>query len=89
MAVITLGARFEDDRCFRGSDTDRHSVSGCPDGDCCRVPPENLASRWNGTSWSSVGPNSHTLAAMPFETIPGVDLTELYEYLERHEPTAG
>jgi len=26
---------------------------------------------------------------MPVETIPGVDITELYEFLERHQPTAG
>jgi len=26
---------------------------------------------------------------MPVETIPGVDIAELYEYLARHEPTAG
>jgi predicted transcriptional regulator len=86
MAAITLGARFEDARYFRGRDTDRHSVSRCPDGDCCRMPPLDLASRWNGMTWPSVRPNSHVLAAMPVETIPGVDMTELFEFLERHDP---
>jgi predicted transcriptional regulator len=88
MAAITLGARFEDARYFRGRDTDRHSVSRCPDGECCRTPPEDLASRWNGMTWPSVRPNSHVLAAMPVETIPGVDMTELYEFLERHDSGA-
>ena len=83
MAAITTGVRFEDARYFRGWDTDRHSVSRCPDGACCRRPPEELAARWDGMAWPSVRPNSHMLAAMPVETIPGVDLTELYEFLER------
>jgi hypothetical protein len=33
-----------------------------------------------------VRPNSHVLAAMPVETIPGVDLTEVYEFLDDHAP---
>lgn len=86
VAAITVGARFEDARYFRGWDTDRHSVSRCPDGDCCRVPPGDLSTRWNGMAWPSVRPNSHVLAAMPVETIPGVDMTELYEFLERNAP---
>lgn len=84
MAAITTGVRFEDARYFRGWDTARHSVSRCPDGECCRVPPADLAARWDGQSWPSVRPNSHVLAAMPVETIPGVDMTELYEFLEEH-----
>jgi hypothetical protein len=86
IAAITVGTRFEDARYFRGWDTDRHSVSRCPDGDCCRLPPEDLATRWNGMAWPSVRPNSHMLAAMPVETIPGVDMTELFEFLERNAP---
>jgi predicted transcriptional regulator len=85
-AAITLGVRFDEARYFRGRDTDRHSVSRCPDGDCCRLPPGDLAMRWNGNTWPSVRPNSHVLAAMPVETVPGVDMTELYEFLERHDP---
>ena len=84
MAAITLGTRFEDAKYFRGRTTNRHSVSRCPDGDCCRRPPEELAARWDGMNWPSVRPNSHVLAAMPVETIPGVDVSELYEFLERH-----
>jgi hypothetical protein len=34
--------------------------------------------------WSSVRPNSHVLAAMPVETIPGVDRAEIYDFLDRH-----
>jgi hypothetical protein len=32
-----------------------------------------------------VAPNSHMLAAMPIETIPGVDVVEIYDFLDRHE----
>ncbi len=81
-AAITVGVRFDEAQSFRGRQTKRHSVSRCPDRACCRRPDGELASRWDGWVWPSVRPNSHVLAAMPVETIPGVDLTELYEFLE-------
>lgn len=84
LGAVTVGARFDDAKFFRGRETDRHSVSRCPDGECCRHPAEALASRWDGWSWPSVRPNSHVLAAMPVETIPGVDLTEIYEFLDEN-----
>ncbi len=86
MEAITVGVRFEDAQHFRGRDTDRRSVSRCPDGDCCRRPAETMTSRWSGWAWPSVRPNSHVLAAMPVETIPGVDLAEVYEFLDRNAP---
>ncbi|NND01636.1 MAG: helix-turn-helix domain-containing protein [Acidimicrobiia bacterium] len=84
MMAITVGASFDDAQFFRGRDTDRHATSNCPDGDCCRRPPNGMAERWSGYSWPSVRPNSHILAAMPIETIPGVDMVEVYEFLDRH-----
>ncbi len=84
VAAITVGVGFDDAQFFRGRQTNRHSVSNCPDGDCCRRPPPDLAERWEGWAWSSVRPNSHVLAAMPVETVPGVDVTEIYEFLDRH-----
>lgn len=86
--AITVGARFEDARWFRGSNTDRRSVSSCPDGECCRMVSGEMAERWNGNAWPSVRPNSHVLAAMPVETIPGVDLVEIYEFLTEQEDSA-
>ncbi len=83
VSAITVGAAFKEAQFFRGRQTDRHSVSRCPDPSCCRRPAGALASRWEGWAWPSVRPNSHVLAAMPVETIPGVDLTELYEFLEK------
>lgn len=47
-----------------------------------------MAARWSGNAWPSVGPNSHVLAAMPVETIPGVDLVEIYEFLTEQQDAA-
>lgn len=87
-AAITVGVRFEEAKWFRGWDTQRRSVSRCPDGDCCRSVSEDMAEKWNGQAWSSVRPNSHVLAAMPVETIPGVDMVEIYEFLTEQESGA-
>jgi predicted transcriptional regulator/transcriptional regulator with XRE-family HTH domain len=84
--AVTVGCRFEHAKYFRGRDTDRHTVSRCPEGPCCRRPGEDLAARWDGWAYPSVRPDSHVLAAMPVETIPGVDLTEVYEFLDRNAP---
>ena len=81
--AITTGVRFEDAKWFRGWDTQRHTVSHCPNGACC-APTAAEAERWEGRMWPSVRPNSHVLAAMPFEAIPGVDRVEIYEFLDRH-----
>jgi predicted transcriptional regulator/DNA-binding XRE family transcriptional regulator len=86
LQAVTVGCRFEHAKYFRGRDTDRHSVSRCPDGVCCRRPGDELADRWSGWAYPSVRPDSHVLAAMPVETIPGVDLTEVYEFLEANAP---
>lgn len=86
--AITVGARFEDAKWFRGWNTDRRSLSLCPDGDCCRSVSEEMAERWNGQAWPSVRPNSHVLAAMPVETIPGVDMVEIYEFLTEQDDVA-
>ena len=82
------GTRFEDAKWFRGWNTDRSSVSQCPDGDCCRTVSDEMAERWNGNAWPSVRPNSHVLAAMPVETIPGVDMVEIYEFLTDQDDAA-
>lgn len=88
VSAITVGVRFEDAKWFRGWNTARRSVSKCPDGECCRRVSESMAERWNGHAWPSVRPNSHVLAAMPVETIPGVDMVEIYEFLAKQESKA-
>lgn len=87
-SAITVGVRFEDAKWFRGWNTERRSVSGCPDGECCRQVSDDMAVYWDGYARASVKPNSHVLAAMPVETIPGVDRVEIYEFLSRQEEGA-
>ena len=82
--AITVGVGFEEARHFRGRDTDRHSVSRCPGGDCCRAPHADLALRWDGMAYPAPAAHSHVPAAMPGGTFPGVDLVEVYEFLDRH-----
>ncbi|MGA9596052.1 MAG: helix-turn-helix domain-containing protein [Acidimicrobiia bacterium] len=82
--AVTVGVAFKDAQYFRGRETEHRSVSRCPEGPCCRRPSDELAARWDGWAFPSVRPNSHVLAAMPVETIPGVDTTEIYEFLDTH-----
>ncbi|MDH3607407.1 MAG: XRE family transcriptional regulator [Acidimicrobiia bacterium] len=80
--AVTVGSAFEDARFFRGGDTDRHTVSQCPDGVCCRRPPTQLAERWAGYSWPAARAASLNPLGLPSGNLPGVDLSEIYEYLE-------
>ena len=82
--AVTVGVAFKDAQYFRGRETEHRSVSRCPEGPCCRRPSDELAATWDGWAFPSVRPNSHVLAAMPVETIPGVDTTEIYEFLDTH-----
>jgi hypothetical protein len=47
-----------------------------------------MAAHWLGYARPSVRPNSHMLAAMPVETIPGVDIVEILEFLTEQEAEA-
>ncbi|MBC7761584.1 MAG: hypothetical protein H7201_07250, partial [Candidatus Saccharibacteria bacterium] len=47
-----------------------------------------LAAKWDKHSWPSARLNSSLLAAMPTGAFPGVDSTKVFEFLERHAPTA-
>jgi XRE family transcriptional regulator, fatty acid utilization regulator len=82
--AVTVGVPFAHAKHFRGRDTRTRATSACPDGPCCRRPDEDLAARWRGQAWPSPRPHSHVLAALPAGTFPGVDLTEAYEFLDRH-----
>ena len=82
--AVTIGTRAEDARAFRGHRTTHHATSRCPDGECCRRPPANLAARWRGQAWPAARVPSYVLAALPAGTFPGVDLSEVYDFLDRH-----
>ena len=84
--AITIGTDFDHSRYFRGANESQRAVSGCPDGPCCRRPPPGTLARWAGMAWPSPRPHSHVLAALPAGTFPGVDVSEVYDFLDRHAP---
>jgi predicted transcriptional regulator/transcriptional regulator with XRE-family HTH domain len=83
--AITIGCQADDAHQFRGGDTERRSVSRCPDGPCCRRPDRHVAARWDGWAWAAPTIHSHAIAAVA-SGIPGVDTAEVYEFLERYSP---
>ena len=86
--AITLGIPYEHSRWFRGRQTTNRRPSRCPDGDCCQRPPATLAARWEGMAWPSARAHSHILSALPTGSFPGVDETDVYEFLQRHDTPA-
>jgi len=85
---ISVGTPFAHVKWFRGRDTSNRFTSNCPDESCCRRAPASLASRWEGHSIPSARLNSSLLAAMPTGVFPGVDNTDVYQFLEKHAPSA-
>lgn len=83
---VSVGTPFAHVKWFRGRDTVRRHTSRCPDPTCCRQPATELATRWADRAWPSARLNSSLLAAMPSGTFTGVDLTEVYEFLDAHSP---
>lgn len=82
---LSVGVPFEHVKWFRGRDTKERSQSRCPDPSCCRQPPSDLARDWAGQAWPATRANAHLLAAMPTGAFPGVDQTEVYEFLRAQE----
>jgi XRE family transcriptional regulator, fatty acid utilization regulator len=83
---VSVGTPFAHVKWFRGRDTTNRFTSTCPDESCCRRAPVALASRWEGHSIPSARLNSSVLAAMPIGAFPGVDNTDVYQFLESHAP---
>lgn len=83
---VSVGTPFAHVKWFRGRDTERRRQSRCPDPTCCRQPDADLAARWGDQAWPSARLNASLLAAMPSGTFTGVDLTEVYEFLDAHAP---
>jgi XRE family transcriptional regulator, fatty acid utilization regulator len=84
--AITVGTQSRHSRHFRGSATPNVALSRCPNGSCCRLPPPELAARWSSVAWPSPRPHSHVLAALPAGSFPGLDLWDIYEFLDSNEP---
>jgi hypothetical protein len=84
--AISIGTHASEAHFFRGHDTPHRAVSGCPDGECCRRPPADLVARWRHRAWPVVRVPGYVLAALPAGLYPGLDLSELYDFLDRHAP---
>ncbi len=80
--AVTVGVGFGDAKHFRGRETRQRATSGCPDEPCCREPLPTLADRWNGHARPLASSHSHVLAALPVGSFPGVDMPEVYEFLD-------
>ncbi len=81
---ITFGVPFNDAKWFRGRETTNRQSSTCPDAACCRRPSGDLAARWSHKAWASARLHAHILSPLPSGTFPGVEDTELYDFLEKH-----
>lgn len=83
---VSVGVRFDDTKWFVGRDTTNRGVSKHSVETCCRRAPEELEQRWRENSWPNVRTPRTLLATLPTGTFPGVDTTDVYEFLEAHAP---
>lgn len=80
---VSVGVPYEHVRWMRGRETTARSACRCPDPRCCSQPPAELAQEWNGRVWPSARAHSHLLAVMPPGAFPGVDDTEVLEFVSQ------
>jgi predicted transcriptional regulator len=83
-SAITVGSSQEFAKYFRGSETTRRLDST---GEALQADPQ-LAEKYESAAWPSAAERSHVLAALPkasreYSVFPGVDLIEVYEFLDR------
>ncbi len=83
---VSVGVRFDDTRWFIGRDTPNRGVSKHSVEVCCRRPPADLEEAWRDQSWPNVRTPRTLLATLPTGAFPGVDTTDVYEFLEAHAP---
>ena len=83
---VSVGVRFDDTKWFVGRDTTNRGVSKHSVEVCCRRAPTELEERWREQSWPNVRTPRTLLATLPTGSFPGVDTTDVYEFLEAHAP---
>ena len=83
---VSVGVRFDDTKWFIGRDTPNRGVSKHSVEVCCRRAPAELEARWREQSWPNVRTPRTLLATLPTGAFPGVDTTDVYEFLEAHAP---
>jgi XRE family transcriptional regulator, fatty acid utilization regulator len=87
--AVTVGTTAANAHWFRGSETTRRATSRCPEPSCCSEPPVDQVDRWSGAVWPSARDHSQFVSGLPTDTVafdpfPGVDLTDVYSFLDRH-----
>lgn len=82
---VSVGVPFSLVKWFRGRETSHRTTSRCPDESCCRRAPLELTQKWQAAAWPEAQTPTSLLAALPTGTFPGVDSTEVFEFLESHE----
>jgi len=85
---VSVGVRFDDTKWFLGRDTTNRGVSPHASEVCCRRAPADLEAAWRGSSWPNVRTPRTLLATLPTGAFPGVDTTDVYEFLAAHAPRA-
>lgn len=83
---VSVGVRFDDTKWFIGRDTPHRGMSRHSVEVCCRRPPTELEQQWREHSWPNVRTPRTLLATLPSGAFPGVDATEVYEFLNAHAP---
>ncbi|WES64452.1 helix-turn-helix domain-containing protein [Microbacter sp. GSS18] len=85
---VSVGVRFDDTKWFIGRETTNRGVSRHSVEVCCRRAPAELESQWRENSWPNVRTPRTLLATLPTGAFPGVDTTDVYEFLDSHAPQA-
>ncbi len=83
---VSVGVRFDDTKWFIGRDTANRGVSKHSVEVCCRRAPAELEAQWRENAWPNVRTPRTLLATLPTGAFPGVDTTEVYEFLAAHAP---
>lgn len=83
---VSVGVRFDDTKWFLGRDTANRGVSKHSVEVCCRRPPAELEAAWRDNAWPNVRTPRTLLATLPTGAFPGVDTTDVYEFLAAHAP---
>lgn len=87
--AVSIGTRSDLAKHFRGGDTIRRL-----DARSSRTAPDpDLVARWESVAWPSAAQRSHVLTALPpssgeFSPFPGVDLVDVYRFLDRQRTTS-
>lgn len=85
---VSVGVRFDDTKWFIGRETAHRGISRHSGEVCCRRAPEGLEATWRDQAWPNVRTPRTLLATLPTGAFPGVDTTDLYEFLDAHSPAS-